>query len=148
MQRRRGLNFLAGILALTLLLSVAAHDIFDRHRVVEGGGIDPRLSMSTTLAQSQLVSGPPFWSIGRDLRWVYQPTSPQLAVLRRSCDRRFGGFKVPDCVVSAYVNEAEGSYSVLSVQGSQAIIQKSFMSFTDAKEMNAQRRQLGSTNGS
>jgi hypothetical protein len=37
---------------------------------------------------------------------------------------------------------------VLSVQGSQAIIQKSFTSFTDAKEINAQRRQLGSTNGS
>jgi len=82
------------------------------------------------------------------MHWIYRPTPEQLAVFRRSCDRRFGGFKPPDCAVSAYANEGDGSYLVMRLQGQLVIIDKSYMSFAEAKEISDDLRRSGLAKGS
>ena len=102
-------------------------------------GIDARLLKSELLKSSLLLSRPSLWEIGTDFRWVYTLTPAQLSLLQSACDRRFGCVKAPDCVVSSFINQTDASYSVLSVEGSTAVIERTFMSYSDLELINSAR---------
>ena len=116
-----------------VLLGCAGWTVANRWHRISSGGRDARLAMSTLLRRSQLIEQPSLWSLNAMWRWKYGLSPHQRRVFLRSCDKRF---TMPgECVVSFFADHSQGSYSTLVVNGDQAEITRSYMSFSDLEAM-------------